>query len=220
MAHYVIVGGHGKIALPAAPLLAQAGNTVTSIIRNPDQEGDVAATGATPLVLDIEHASQDELAAAYAGADAVIWSAGAGGGNPQRTYAVDRDAAIRSIDAAKQAGVRRYVTVSYLGASLDHGLDPSESFYPYAQSKAEADEHLRASGLDWTVLAPGTLTTTDPTGRIRLVPSGERDLAGSDTSRGNVARAIVAALANDATIGKTLGFTDGDTAIAAAFGRA
>ena len=98
------------------------------------------------------------------------WSSppGAGGGNPARTYAVDRDAAIRVIDAAAQAGVRRFVMVSYFGAGPDHGVPPDDPFFPYAEAKAAADAHLRASDLDWTVLGPGRLTLEPPTGRIAV----------------------------------------------------
>src|SRR5699024_12189878 len=94
-------------------------------------------------------------------------AAGAGGGNPDRTYAVDRDAAIASMDAAQGAGVKRYIMISYLGSSLDHGVSEDHSFYPYAQSKALADEHLMDSDLDWTILGPGALTDDEPVGLIR-----------------------------------------------------
>ena len=212
----VIIGGHGKVALLTAPLLRQAGDEVTSVIRNPDQIPDVEAAGATPLVLDVESASRDQFAAAFAGADAVISSAGAGGGNPQRTYAVDRDAAIRSIDAAEQAGVLRYIMVSYAGASLDHGVTPADSFYPYAQAKAAADEYLRESALHWTILGPSMLTLEAPTGRIRAARANGGDIVRGPTSRGNVARAIAAAFTDNKTIGKTIDFADGDTEIAQA----
>src|SRR5690625_295158 len=105
----VIVGGHGKIALLAAPKLIDAGYTVDSLIRNPDHHDDVAATGAKPVLLDIESAGTDNLAEAFADAEAVVFSAGAGGGNPARTQTVDHDAAIRTMEAAEKAGVRRYV---------------------------------------------------------------------------------------------------------------
>lgn len=216
MAKYLIIGGHGKVALRAAPLFAQEGHEVTSVIRNPDHAADIEAAGATPLVLDVENSSQDELARAFAGQDAIVWSAGAGGGNPERTYAVDRDAAIRSMDAAEQAGVKRYVMVSYLGARQDHGLSEDDSFFPYATAKAAADEHLRRSGLDWTILGPGALTTEDPTGRVRLTTA---ETVGQDrnTSRGNVAEAIRVALATENSVGKQLEFVDGDEPVTAAF---
>ena len=166
MTRTVIIGGHGKVALLAAPLLAEAGHDVVSIIRNPDHAEDVRAAGAEPLVLDIEKADQEELLQALREADNVVFSAGAGGGDAQRTRAVDHDAAVASMRAAEAAGVRRYVMVSYLGASLHHDVPEDDPFYTYAQAKAEADEALRDSGLAWTILGPGALTDEEPSGRI------------------------------------------------------
>lgn len=215
MADVLIIGGHGKVALLAAPLLREAGHTVTSVIRDPAQADDVRAAGAEPLVLDVEHASREQLADVLRGRDAVVWSAGAGGGDPERTYAVDRDAAIRSMDAAEEAGVRRYVMVSYMGASLDHGVPEDDDFHAYAQSKAEADEHLRNSQLEWTILGPSMLSLTAPTERVDVEPAA--DAAKDATSRANVAHMIVAALDGEAAIGRQVEFTDGDTPIADVF---
>lgn len=216
MSNYLIIGGHGKVGLLTAPLLAEHGHTVTSVIRNPDQTAEIEAAQAQALVLDIETASQDELAQAFAGQDAIVWSAGAGGGDPERTFAVDRDAAIRSMDAALQAGVQRYVMVSYLGASTQHGVPEDNSFFAYAESKGAADEHLRNSGLDWTILGPGALTLEDPTGMITVGPGGGDD-ASRDTSRANVAEAIRVALATQNSIGQQIEFVDGEEPIVAAF---
>jgi len=158
MADHIVIGGHGKVALLTMPLLREAGHSVTGVIRNPEHEHDIEAAGGKPLVLDMETALEDDLVRAFEGKDAVVWSAGAGGGNPGRTYAVDRDAAIRSMGAALRAGVRRYVMVSYFGAGPDHGIPQDDPFHAYAQAKAAADAHLRSSGLDWTILGPATLT--------------------------------------------------------------
>ena len=155
MTRIAIIGGHGKVALHLSTLLTTEGHSVTSIIRNPDHAADVAATGATPSVLDVENSTTAAIAEALRGHDAVVWSAGAGGGSPERTYAVDRDAAIRSMDAAAEAGVGRYVMVSYLGAGPDHGVPAENSFFAYADAKAAADKYLRGTALAWTVLGPG-----------------------------------------------------------------
>lgn len=211
MTDVVIIGGHGKVALLALPLLTEAGHSATAVIRNPAHAADVEAAGGTPLVLDVENATEDELAAAFAGHDAIVWSAGAGGGEARRTYAVDRDAAIRSVDAAARAGVRRYVMVSYFGAGPDHGVPEGEPFHAYAEAKAAADAHLRASGLDWTVLGPAALTLEEPTGLIDVAPLPEG--VEGKVSRANVARTIVAALELDATIGRTIEYVDGATPI-------
>ncbi len=209
MARILLIGGHGKVALLLEPLLAARGDHVTAVIRNAAHEADVAATGATPVVADIETLDTAQLANLLSGNDAVVWSAGAGGGSPERTYAVDRDAAIRSIDAAAAADVRRYVMVSYFGAGPDHGVPPENGFFAYAEAKAAADAHLRASGLDWTIVAPSGLTLDPPTGRIDV------DAADSGTvPRGDVAAVVAAVLADDSTVRRTLRFNAGDAPIA------
>ncbi len=209
MARIVIFGGHGKVALLLSPILAERGDEVTSVFRNPDHSEEVAVTGATPVVADIEQLDTDGLGRLMAGHDAVVFSAGAGGGNPARTYAVDRDAAIRVIDAAGQAGVRRFVMVSYFGAGPDHGVPEDDPFFPYAQAKAAADARLRAGDLDWTVLGPSRLTTGPATGRIAVAPHTGK----GEVSRGNVAQVIAACLTDDATIRRTIEFNDGETPI-------
>ena len=118
------------------------------MIRNPDHVADVEADGAEAVVADVESADVDAIAGLLAGHDAVVWSAGAGGGNPERTYAVDRDAAIRTIDAAGRPGVPPLVMVSYFGAGPDHGVAEDDSFFAYADAKSAADATSRTA--TWT----------------------------------------------------------------------
>jgi uncharacterized protein YbjT (DUF2867 family) len=214
MTRIAIIGGHGKVALHLSTLLTEEGHRVTSFIRNPDHAGDVAATGATPSVLDVENSTTAAIAESLRDHDAVVWSAGAGGGNPERTYAVDRDAAIRSMDAAAEAGVGRYVMVSYLGAGPDHGVPPENSFFAYAEAKAAADEYLRGTQLAWTILGPGTLTDKPGTGRIDVDPAQEPGTG--QTSRSNTASVAAAVLDLPETAGRTIKFRDGTLPIAAA----
>jgi uncharacterized protein YbjT (DUF2867 family) len=210
MAHIIVFGGHGKIALQLSRILTERGDEVTSVFRNPDHSDDVAATGAKPVVADIEQLDTNALADLLTGHDAVVFSAGAGGGDPARTYAVDRDAAIRVIDAAAQAGVKRFVMVSYFGAGPDHGVPPDDPFFAYAEAKAAADAHLRAGELEWTVLGPGRLTLEPATGRI-VVGRGK-----GEVSRADVALVAAAALADDSTVRRTIEFNNGDIPIAEA----
>ncbi|GAA3031810.1 SDR family oxidoreductase [Gordonia defluvii] len=211
----IIVGGHGKVALRAARLLSQRGDEVTALIRNPDHAADVRAAGATPVRFDVEDATDADFGDAIAGHDAIVWSAGAGGGDPTRTDAVDRDAAIRSMRAASTAGVRRYVMVSYFGAGLDHGVPQDNSFYAYAEAKAAADEFLRHSELDWTILGPSRLTDR-PGGGISVGAAGTAGRAES-VSRDAVAAVIAAVLSDPTTIGRQLEFSDGADAVGLAW---
>jgi uncharacterized protein YbjT (DUF2867 family) len=214
MANVLILGGHGKVALRLAPMLVERGDQVTSAFRNPDHEAEVAATGARAVVADVETLDTDRLADLLRGHDAVVWSAGAGGGSPARTYAVDRDAAIRSREAARAAGVDRYVMVSYLGARSDHGVPQDDPFFAYAEAKAAADDHLRASSLAYTVLGPGRLTLDEPTGRIDVVTHA--DEGDNAVTRADVAAVVAAVLQDDTTVGRTIGFRNGATPIAEA----
>ena len=214
MAHIIVIGGHGKIALLLSRILTEHGDQVTSVFRNPEHSDDVAQTGATPVPADIEQLDTAALAYLLDGHDAVVFSAGAGGGNPARTYAVDRDAAIRVIDAASQAGAKRFVMVSYFGAGTDHGVPQDDPFFPYAEAKAAADAHLRASDLDWTVLGPSRLTLDPPTGHVSV---GDEQSSGKGSMpRADVALVVAAALNDDSTIHRTIDFNSGDVPIAVA----
>jgi uncharacterized protein YbjT (DUF2867 family) len=212
MSRIAVIGGHGKVALHLNRLLSEAGDHVTAVIRNRDHSEEVRATGATPVVADVETLDTEAIAALLDGHDAVVWSAGAGGGNPERTYAGDRDAAIRAMDAAQRAGVRRFVMVSYFGSSADHGVPEDSSFFAYAEAKAAADDHLRGTDLDWTVLGPSRLTDDEPTGRIATGPDVEKDAV----SRADVAAVVAEALADPATVRRTIEFNNGDVPIAQA----
>lgn len=209
MASVTIIGGHGKIALRLARQLSDYRYDVRSWIRKGDQAAEVEETGATAAVLDVESMSVEEMAQEFAGADVVVWSAGAGGGSPERTVAVDRDAAIRSMDAAIAAGVPRYVMVSYFGAGADHGVPQDNSFYTYAQAKTDADAYLRESSLDWTVLGPSTLTDDPGTGRIEL---GE-GVTSSTVTRDDVATVTAYVVKHDVFARTTVLFNNGDTPI-------
>lgn len=206
-----VIGGHGKVALLAAPLLAAAGHDVRSVVRNPEHVPDVEAAGATAVVADVEHLDQAATGALVRGSDVVVWSAGAGGGSPKRTYAVDRDAAIRAIDAAVAEGVGRFVMVSYVGSGRDN-VPEDDPFHAYATAKAAADDHLSRAALDWTILGPGQLTLDEPTGRIEY---GDHVEQGA-TSRGNVAEVIAGVVGRSDLGGLVIPFRDGTVTVAEA----
>lgn len=210
MSRVLLIGGHGKVALLTAPLLVARGHQVDAVIRNPDHADDVRAVGAEPVVADVETMDVEALTELARDHDAVVWSAGAGGGNPDRTYAVDRDAAIRSVQAAEAAEVRRYVMVSYVGAGIDD-IPEDNPFHHYAVAKAAADEHLRGTGLDWTVLGPGGLTMDEGTGSIEVTEGESKQV-----SRADVAAVVAEVLEREDTFGRTIRFNGGDTPIAVA----
>ncbi|MFV8175726.1 NAD(P)H-binding protein [Mycolicibacterium peregrinum] len=211
----VIAGGHGKIALILERLLAAQGDEAVGLIRNPAQSADLEAAGATPVVLDLESASVDDVADAVRGADAVVFAAGAGpGSGAARKQTVDRDAAILLADAAEAAGVSRYVMVSALSAddrSLDENYD--EVFRAYMRAKSEADADVRArAGLRTTIVRPGGLTDDTGTGNVTVAESTGR----GSIPREDVARVLLAVLHEPETVGRTFEVISGSTPIDAA----
>lgn len=181
----VIAGGHGQVARLLSRQLADEGHTPVGVFRNAAQRDDVAAAGAEPVVLDLEKASRDEVAAVLDGADAAVFAAGAGpGSGPDRKWTVDRDAAILFADGAAAAGVRRFVLLSAIGADdFDPGLD--DVFEVYLEAKSAADAAIRGTDLDWTILRPDAFTDKPGTGRVT---------AGETVNRGSIPRADVAAV--------------------------
>jgi uncharacterized protein YbjT (DUF2867 family) len=203
-----IAGGHGQIALQLARLLSERGDETRSLIRNPDHADDVRATGAEPAVCDLEHASEEEVAEAISGVDAVVFAAGAGpGSGPERKWTMDYGGAAKLIVAAKQAGVERYVIVSSMGA--DPNAPGDDTFSVYLQAKGKADAELRESGLDDTVIRPGRLTDDAATGRVALTENGER----GEIPREDVAAVLAAVLHAPNTIGRTLDLISGDVPV-------
>ncbi|HEX8743780.1 MAG TPA: SDR family oxidoreductase [Thermoleophilaceae bacterium] len=202
-----IAGGHGKIALRLARLLADRGEEVRSLVRNPDHGPDVRQAGGEPVVCDLEHAAEGEVADAIRGADAVVFAAGAGpGSGPERKETMDYGGAVKLIAAARTAGVARYLMVSSMGADPDA---QGEGFAVYLRAKGRADAELAASGLDHTIVRPGRLTDEPGSG---LVQAGERVERGA-IPRDDVAAVLAACLAEPGTIGRTFGLVAGDTPV-------
>lgn len=211
----VLVGGHGKIALLLAGLLSERGDEPVALIRNPAHEADVAAVGARAVVLDVEHTGAEQLAAAFDGADAVVFAAGAGpGSGVARKYTVDRDGSVLSATAAEAAGVRRFLQISSMGAGEPAPDGTDEVWRAYLDAKAQAEADLRGRDLDWTILRPGRLTDDPATGAVTL---GER-VGRADIPRADVAAVLVALLDAPATAGATLEAVAGETPIATAVG--
>jgi uncharacterized protein YbjT (DUF2867 family) len=210
MSTIVIAGGHGQIALRLSALLCARGDAVRSLIRSPGHEAGVRATGAEPVLADME--ALDDLAEFVDGADAVVFAAGAGpGSGAERKRTVDLGAAVKLLVGARRTGVRRYLMISAMGAS-----DPAagaEAMRPYLEAKAQADTALAASELDWTIVRPGGLTDEPGTGRVEVAPSlGRR----GTITRDDVAAVLAACLDEPRTVRATFDLLQGETPIAQA----
>jgi uncharacterized protein YbjT (DUF2867 family) len=203
-----IAGGHGQIALLLQRQLTENGDEAVGIVRNPDHVADVEVTGATAAVLDLEQASVSDLADVLAGADAVIFAAGGGpGSGAARKETVDKGAAILLADAAEQAGVRRYVMISSMGAD-QADPDSDEGFQVYLRAKKAADDDVRSRDLDWTIVRPGGLTDDPGTGQIQAGSLGRGKIP-----RADVAATLIGVLHTPNTVGTTFEVLAGETSV-------
>lgn len=205
-----IAGGHGRVARLLSRALVDRGDVPVAIVRNLDHVADLQSDGAEPVVLDLESALVGDVADAVAGADAVVFAAGAGpGSGAARKDTVDRGAAALLADAAEQAGVRRYVLVSSLGADAPPPPGTDDVFAAYLLAKGASEADLRRRELDWTILRPGALTDDEPRGLVELAPDVER----GSVPRADVAAVLAALLHEPATVGLALELVSGSTPV-------
>lgn len=206
----VIAGGHGKIAVILTRLLAARQDSVIGLIRSDEQCERLRAAGSRPLVTDLERVGVGELAEHIAGADAVVFAAGAGAGSgAARKDTVDRGAAVLLGTAAELAGVRRYLLVSAMGADAPPPADADPVFAAYLRAKGAAEVDLRGRELDWTILRPGRLVDGPGSGRVRLahrVPRGQ-------VPRADAAAVLVGLLDTPGSAGQVLELVAGDTPV-------
>jgi uncharacterized protein YbjT (DUF2867 family) len=205
-----IAGGHGKVARRLARLLDERGDEALSLIRRADEADDVREAGGTPLVCDLESASNEEVAEALGSStDAVVFAAGAGpGSGPERKWTVDYGAAVKLIAAAQATGTDRYVMLSSIGADPDR--EGEDGFAVYLRAKGRADTDLMASGLAYTIVRPTFMTDEPGTGRVRIVEHAGED---ERVSRDDVAAVLAATLHHPETTKRLFEVAPGDVPV-------
>jgi uncharacterized protein YbjT (DUF2867 family) len=201
----LVAGANGQVGKHIVRLLAEQGHEARALIRDESQASGLRELGGNPIVADLE----GEVAHTVEGCDAVIFSAGGGpGSGAEKKETIDRQGAVKLIEAAKEHGAKRYVMVSAMGAA-DPDSGP-EAMQPYLFAKARADQTLQESDLDYTIVRPGSLTNEPGTGTVEAAPSlGKR----GEIPREDVARTIVATLERENTFDKTFEVLSGDTPI-------
>jgi uncharacterized protein YbjT (DUF2867 family) len=210
-----IAGGHGQIALELTRLLALDGIEVRSLIRNPEHAAEVGEAGGQPVEVDFESAADEEIDAAIAGSDAVVFAAGAGpGSSAERKESVDYGAAVRLIEAARRADSPRYLMVSAVSADPDHSGD--EVYDIYLRAKGRADAAVVASGLDHLILRPVRLTNEPATGLVSLV----REIAQLESAvvpRADVAGVLAEAIVHHPEASGTWNLSSGEKPVSRVF---
>ncbi|UJH90445.1 SDR family oxidoreductase [Antarcticibacterium sp. 1MA-6-2] len=151
---------------------------------------------------------EQEVDQAFKGVDKVIFAAGSGGETGEdKTIAVDQEGAMKVIDAAKKANVKKFVMLSAMGAD-----DPSqhEKLKVYLEAKHKADEHLKNSGIPFTILRPGALTDDLGLAKVKLA---EKLNETGEISRDDVAFLLVMSLADPLVKNKVIEALEGKESI-------
>ncbi|MBC1350695.1 SDR family oxidoreductase [Listeria welshimeri] len=201
----LVIGANGKIGRHLVEKLAmEKGFFVRAMVRKAEQVSELEKLGAKPIIADLTK----DFNYAYDGIEAVIFTAGSGGHTPASdTIKIDQDGAIKAINIAKEKGVRRFIIVSSYGA--DNPENGPESLVHYLKAKQTADEELKRSGLDYTIVRPVGLSDEPATGKVA-------DVSGKPTNsipRADVANFISEALTEKSSFYKTYTIESGETPI-------
>ena len=209
MTTIAVFGASGQTGRRVVQRLLREDHEVLAISRRDTPE----RRGLRSVRIDLSSSSTDALQDVLDGVDAVVFAAG---GDSLR---VDREGAIRTIEAAERAGVGRYVLLTGMGVGRDRPAELHGGFWDtYFDAKEASERRLRSSTMRWTILQPGELLGSPGRGRIRFAPTGS--LAIGAITRDDVAEVIVTVLARDDAAGSSWEILDGDEPIAAAISRA
>ncbi|MFK3961493.1 SDR family oxidoreductase [Guptibacillus hwajinpoensis] len=206
----LIVGANGQVGKHLVSFIQDHKDLEAKVmIRKEEQASYFKELGAETAVVDLEE-DINAIAKAAEGVDAVVFTAGSGPNTgADKTVLVDLDGAVKTIEATKQAGVKRFIMISSFDTSREAIQSAPSSFSPYVVAKHYADKWLRATDLDYTIIHPGLLTNDNGIGKVNAAYEVERN----EIPREDVASVIVATLENDATIGKEFQVVTGTNSI-------
>ncbi|SFF04457.1 SDR family oxidoreductase [Alteribacillus iranensis] len=206
----LVVGANGQIGKHLVTFIQEKeGMEARAMIRKEEQASFFKELGAETALVDLED-DIDPIAKAAEGVDAVVFTAGSGPHTGKdKTIMIDLDGAVKTIEAAKKAGVKRFVMISSFDTRRKAIQEATESFAPYVAAKHYADEWLKDTDLEYTIIHPGMLTNDDGTGQVKI----GQDLDIEKVPREDIARVIVSTLENDATIGKEFQVVGGNQSV-------
>ena len=203
----LIIGAHGKVGHLLIGELQSRNIDFVAGLRSQEQIKAYSENNIETQFIDLT-ASLDDIKNSIeaSGADVIVFSAGAGGAGYDLTMEIDLDGAIKTMMVAEAIGIKRYIMVSSMFSDNRDKWDAS-GIKPYMIAKHYADDHLRGTSLDYTIIHPGALTNDDGSGKVKLLGPNE---AGS-IPRVDVAKAVALIIQNPTTIGKEYTFASGDT---------
>lgn len=171
-----------------------------AMVRNEQQQAEFLAHDVKTVMGDLEQ----DVSHTTKNIDKVIFAAGSGG---KKVKAVDQDGAIKMVDASTNGKVKKFVMLSSMGADQP---EKSEKLQDYLKAKHNADEYLKSSNLNYSIVRPGSLTNNAGEGKIKLAKSLNEQ---GEITRDDVAQTLVRALHDDAANKETFEIIKGETLI-------
>ncbi|WP_173918405.1 SDR family oxidoreductase [Halobacillus sp. Marseille-Q1614] len=200
----LVAGANGKTGRLLIQYLKEDGHEPYGMVRKEEQKSNIEKLGGIPVLADLKK----DVGHAVKGMDAVIFAAGSGSSTgPDQTEAVDRDGAINLVKHTEKFGIKKFVMLSAINA--DDSSEAEGSFKFYLDMKSQADEYLKRTELDYTIVRPGGLTDEESTSKIKV---GEK-VARDNIPRADVAKTIIASLQEPNAYHKTFELVSGDTQI-------
>ncbi|GAB6926064.1 SDR family oxidoreductase [Paenibacillus sp. JCM 10914] len=205
----LVVGANGQIGKQLVHMLHDHPNyEVKAMIRKQEQASYFQKAGIESVLANLD-GTVSELADAARDCGAVVFTAGSGGGTGfDQTLLIDLDGAAKVIEAAELAGIQRFIMISALQAHRREHW--SEQIKPYYAAKHHADQILRNSGLNYTIIRPGGLMNEDGTGKV----AAAEDIRSGSIPREDVARTALLSLDEESTFRRSFDLVSGDTPIA------
>ncbi|TWT02476.1 SDR family oxidoreductase [Planomicrobium sp. CPCC 101079] len=205
----LVIGANGQVGQKIVKALADSQHEATAMVRKEEQVENLKELGASRVVLGN---LEEDFSDAYEGVDAVIFAAGSGGSTgADKTLTIDLWGAVKAAKYAEEKGVKRFVQLSSIGSgNPDAG---GEEMKPYLVAKRTADDLLRNTSLDYTIVRPGSLANEDPVGKIEIAEDGFPSMEGRSITRADVATLLVDVLGRSNTYHKTFEVLQGDTVI-------
>ncbi len=206
----LVAGANGQIGKHLVSIIQESdGFEAKAMIRKQEQASYFENLGAETAIVDLE-GDIEPIAQAAEGVDAVVFTAGSGGHTGKdKTIMVDLDGAVKTIEATKDAGVKRFVMISSFDTTREAIQEANASFAPYVIAKNFADDWLRKTDLDYTIIHPGVLTNDKGTGQVELAEKVDR----GEVPREDIASVILASLQDETTVGKEFQVVGGTTSV-------
>ena len=197
----LVAGANGTTGRIIVDLLKES-NTYNPVamVRKKEQKEDFEKNNVSAILADLE----EDLSHTTDNMQKVIFAAGSGGKN---VIGVDQEGAKKLTDAAKKSGASKFVMLSSMGAD---NPSVSDDLQDYLKAKQNADEYLKSSGINYSIVRPGSLNNNEGSGKIKLEKKFDEF---GEISRADVAKTLVEVLDDKVRHNEIFEILSGDTEI-------